>query len=166
MRNRRSWLVITGVLLALGGCTAYYALFHDWRGGFTAGQLSLEARAGDDGLTLALLNTGSTDLMVWEGPGAGGPFDLWLQAPDGTVIRPAADARREAGRALPLKKGAQRLWRPALRALFPDAAPGRYTLRAAYDPAGAAKRGESCAAELTLGRTEAEPLEITLRAGR
>jgi len=165
MKNRRSWLVMAGVALALGGCTAYYALLHDWRGTFAADQLSLEAQVADNALTLVLANAGPSDLMIWDSPSLASPFEISLQAADGRTVRSApGDQRLDRPRVL--RRDARYSWRVPLRSLFPDAAPGDYTLRAAYDPAGAAERGERCAAELTLGRVAAEPVEIRLSAGR
>jgi hypothetical protein len=165
VKSRRSWLVLIGVILALGGCTAYYAFLHDWRGSFTAEQLALEARVADRDLTLVMSNTGPNDLMIWDSPSLGGPFEITIEAAGGRPVRSVPGDQR-SDRSRVLRRNAQYVWKVSLRSLFPDAAPGRYTLRAAYDPAAAAERGERCAAELTLGRVEVGPVEVTLPAGR
>jgi hypothetical protein len=167
VKSRHSRLVLAGLVLVLGGYTTYYAFLYDWRGSFQPDQLTLVAQVQGRALTLTMHNVGDRDVMAWEGPVPGGPFELSLQAQGETNRRTAAVVRTAAaGKSLPLKRGAQCSWRADLAELFPDAPPGRYTLRIAYDPAAAAGRRDPCAAELTLGRVEAEPVEVTLAAGK
>ncbi len=171
MKSRRSWLAIVAVLLALGGCTVYYGFLHDWRGRFTPEQLTLETQvvAGRD-LNVVLCNTGTVSLMVYDSPELAGPYELSVTpAAGGEPIRHAPGPTASGGGSMVLRPAAPDnicSRSVPLARLFPGAAPGRYTLRVAYDPAAAAARNEPCAADLTLGRAEATPLEITLPAGK
>ncbi|HOX06186.1 MAG TPA: hypothetical protein PK280_07280 [Planctomycetota bacterium] len=166
MKSRLSWLALLGAVMALGSCTAYYALFHDWRGRFTAEQLTMDARVSGSGLELALRNVGGIDLVVHDGPGRGSPYVVVLEGEGAPAGGFPAAFQAPPGRSRILRRGEHLVWTQSLRSLFPDAPPGRYTLRAAYDPSAAAKRGDPCALELTLGRAEAAPLAVTVPAGK
>lgn len=171
VKSRRSWLAIVAVLLALGGCTVYYGFVHDWRGRFTPGQLALEAQvvAGRE-LNVVLRNTGTVSLMVYDSPELAGPYELSITpTAGGEPVRHTPGPAAPSGGSMVLRSAAPDnvcSRSVPLARIFPRAAPGRYTLRVAYDPAAAAARNDPCAADLTLGRVEAVPLEIALPADR
>jgi hypothetical protein len=166
MKSRRSWLVIAGLVLALGAYAAYYGFLYDWRGRFAPDQLSLSAQVSGPELHVTLRNCGPTNVMVFYGPGLAGPFDLGLTPAGGGPELPAARPSEATGGPCVLEQGRECSWSVPLRTLFPNAPSGNYVLSVAYDPAGAAERGAPCAAELTLGRTEAPPVEVRIPPGR
>ena len=165
MKNRLSWLVISVILVVLGGYAAYLAFFRDWRGNFTPDQLSMEVAAAGPDLDVTLRNRSGARLIIYESPILGPPYVVSLTPEGGGApLKPAAPSGEAAGYSRTLDPGKERSWRVPLTALYPGLGPGGYSLSVAYDPAAAAERGEKCAEDLTLGRVEAQPVQVKVPA--
>jgi hypothetical protein len=168
VKNRLSWLVVLTLVLGSGALVAYYGWLHDWRGRFTPEQLSLEVQASGAKIDVVLRNNSPSKMIVFEADLLASPFEVSLTPKaGGAPIKPAPGAAGErSGHSIVLDPGKPQPWRVDLGELFPRLPPGGYTLRVAYDPAAAAARGEVCAEDLTLGRVEAQPVEVRIPASR
>ena len=168
MKNRLSWAAILAVIVVLGGYAAYLAFLRDWRSSFTPEQLDLEVTSAGPDLEVTLRNRSGAPIIICESPLLASPYVVSL-APEGggAPLKPArAPSGQPAGYSLILDAGKERSWRVPWGSLYPGLGPGGYWLSVAYDPAGAAERGEKCAQELTLGRVEARPVLVRIAARR
>jgi len=168
LKRRLSWVVGLAVLAGLGAYTLYLALLYDWRGRFGPGDLTLTVTAARGSLAVALRNNSSLKIIVYDSPDLDGPFELTLAPAAGgpEVPRARSASTAPSGSARLLAPGGEASWSVPVARLYPGLPPGSYRVVVAYDPEAAAGRGEACAEDLTLGRVEAQPVQVTVGAAK
>jgi hypothetical protein len=156
------------MLAGLGAYTLYLALLYDWRGRFGPGDLTLTVTAAQGSLTVALRNNSAFKMIVHDSPDLAGPFKITLTPAAGGAEVPRARSAllSLSGSARILAPGGEASWSVAVARLYPGLPPGSYRVVVAYDPEAAAGRGEACAEDLTLGRVEAQPVQVTVGAAK
>lgn len=173
MKRISSWAALAATAAALGALALYVGLAHDYRGRFEPGALQLGVSAFDGGeagtvLSVCLRNAGDRKMVVFRSPGLAAPYEVRLVPAAGgapLALRSLPPGGERFGSAAMLAPGEELSWNVPLRdLLWQPPPPGEYVLTVAYNPADAAFRRDPRARDLTLGRTEAPPLKIRIRA--